>query len=422
LRASCEKVIRFDENMDINPGISHLKLGINKAIARLGGEPDHLPEPSKDAILSVLRTPEDPPKYFPAMIAWVADQVANLVDNGTPPGEIVILAPFMPDVLRFALSNQLDTRGIPNKSHRPSRPLRDEPATQTMLTLAAITFRSWGLLPKRINLALALMKAIDGLDLVRSQLLSAYVYKPDSEDPRLNPFESIPASKRERITYSVGERYENLREWLNAYEQGERLPLDFFMNRLFGEVLSQPGYGFHNDLNSGNTIANLIESIQKFRWAVDVSDSFDPSSLGKEYLQMVQDGVIAAQYTYDLKEHDQDAVFLAPAYTFLINNQPVDIQFWLDIGSSSWYQRLEQPLTQPYVLSRGWKEGELWTAENEIQAANQTLQRLSIGLLNRCRKYLYLGMSELDVRGYENRGLLVRIFQSALQNAVKGGK
>ena len=422
LRTSCEKVIRFDENMVNNPGISHLKLGINKAITRLDGEPDHLPEPSKDAILSVLRTPEDPPKYFPAMIEWVADQVANLVDSGTPPGEIVILAPFMPDVLRFALSNQLDTRGIPNKSHRPSRPLRDEPATQTMLTMAAITFRSWGLLPKRINLAFALMKAIDGLDLVRSQLLSAYVYKPDSEDPRLNPFESIPASKRERITYSVGERYENLREWLNAYEQVESLPLDFFMNRLFGEVLSQPGYGFHNDLNGGNTIANLIESIQKFRWAVDVSDSFDPSSLGKEYLQMVQDGVIAAQYTYDFKEHDQDAVFLAPAYTFLINNQPVDIQFWLDIGSSSWYQRLEQPLTQPYVLSRGWKEGELWTAENEIQAANQTLQRLSIGLLNRCRKYLYLGMSELDVRGYENRGLLVRIFQSALQNAVKGGK
>ena len=351
-----------------------------------------------------------------------SSQVVNLVNNGTPPGGIVILAPFMPDVLRFALSNQLDKHGIPNTSHRPSRPLRDEPATQTMLTLAAITFRSWGLLPKRINLALALMKAIEGLDLVRSQLLSAYVYKPNSEDPRLNSFKSVPAPLRERITYAVGERYEKLREWLNAYEQEEVLPLDFFMNRLFGEVLSQPGYGFNNDMNSGNTIANLIESIQKFRWAVDVSASVDPSSLGREYLHMVQDGVIAAQYTYDLKEHDQDAVFLAPAYTFLIKNQPVDIQFWLDIGSSSWYQRLDQPLTQPYVLSRGWKEGELWTAENEIHAANQTLQRLSIGLLNRCRKCLYLGMSELDVRGYENRGLLVRIFQSALQNAVKRGK
>jgi hypothetical protein len=422
LRSSCNQVIQFEENLVTNSGISHLKIGIKKAVARLGGEPINLPEPSKEEILSALQTPEEPPKYFPAMIAWVADQVESLVKDGTPPGEIVILAPFMPDVLRFALSNQLNQHGIPNTSHRPSRPLRDEPATQTMLTLAAITYRSWNMLPKRINLALALMKAIDGLDLVRSQLLTAYVYLPDSEDPRLKRFEMVPASVRERITYAVGERYENLREWLNSYEQEESLPLDFFMNRLFGEVLSQPGYGFNKDMNSGNTIANLIESIQKFRWAVGVSAVVEPTSLGKEYLQMVQDGVIAAQYAYDLKERDQNAVFLAPAYTFLIKNQPVDIQFWLDIGSSSWYQRLDQPLTHPYVLSRGWKQGDIWTAENEIYAANQTLQRLSIGLLSRCRKSLYLGMSELDVRGYENRGLLVRIFQSALQNAVKRGK
>jgi len=29
-------------------------------------------------------------------------------------------------------------------------------------------------------------------------------------------------------------------------------------------------------------------------------------------------------------------------------------------------------------------------------------------------------MSELDVRGYENRGLLIRIFQQVLQQAQKG--
>jgi hypothetical protein len=65
--------------------------------------------------------------------------------------------------------------------------------------------------------------------------------------------------------------------------------------------------------------------------------------------------------------------------------------------------------------------GEVWTAENEIRVANQVLERLTIGLLNRCRKKLYLGMSELDVRGFENRGLLVRIFQSVLQNQTGRG-
>ena len=33
-------------------------------------------------------------------------------------------------------------------------------------------------------------------------------------------------------------------------------------------------------------------------------------------------------------------------------NRPVTVQFWLDVGSSGWYERLDQPLTHPQVLSR----------------------------------------------------------------------
>jgi hypothetical protein len=325
----------------------------------------------------------------------------------------------MPDVLRFALANQLDQLGIPNQSHRPSRPLRDEPATQTMLTLAALATPAWEMPPKRINLAFALMQAVQGMDLVRSQLLTAYLYKPQGHDFPLQPFETLTPDIRDRITYRVGERYERLRLWLENAMQEDEQPLDFFLNRLFGEVLSQPGFGFHQDMDGGNIIASLIESIQKFRWAVGTPLSAYPFSIGKEYIQMVQDGVIAAQYLHTWQSENKDAVFLSPAYTFLIKNQPVDIQFWLDIGSPSWYQRLDQPLTQPYVLSRHWQKGNVWTAENEMDAALETLKRLSIGLLNRCRKKVFIGMSELDVRGYENRGLLVRIFQHILQSAYR---
>jgi hypothetical protein len=105
-----------------------------------------------------------------------------------------------------------------------------------------------------------------------------------------------------------------------------------------------------------------------------------------------------------------------------MSNRPVDIQFWLDIGSPSWYQRLDQPLTHPYILSRGWQQGDLWDAEDELKASYQSLERLSIGLLKRCREKVYLGMSELDVRGFENRGLLIRIIQNVLQRAQRGTK
>ncbi len=52
---------------------------------------------------------------------------------------------------------------------------------------------------------------------------------------------------------------------------------------------------------------------------------------------------------------------LAPAYTFLMSNRPVDYQFWLDVGSRGWFERLYQPLTHPYVLSREWPAGQSWT-------------------------------------------------------------
>jgi hypothetical protein len=420
LRKSCDIHLRFEHNLISDTGITHLKQGITNTIARLNGNQPVGPNPSFDVIQSVLETPEGRPKYFPAMVQWVAEKVAGLIDQRTPPEEIVILAPFMPDVLQFSLSHQLNTLGIPNRTHRPSRALRDEAATQTLLTLARTAFPDWDLLPKPINLAYALMHAITGLDLVRAQLLTLHIYNETFEGFALKPFAQVPADLRERITYQVGERYNRLRTWLEGAKQEEMGHLDFFLNRLFGEVLSQPGFRFHDDLESGSTIANLVESIQKFRWVVGDPLSKDGMAVGREYVQMVQDGVIAAQYVHDWQRQEGKAVLLLPAYTFLISNQPVDIQFWLDIGSPSWYQRLDQPLTQPYVLNRNWQKGEVWDAEDELSASHDTLRRISLGLLNRCRKKLFIGMSELDIRGYENRGLLIRVFQHILQSAQRG--
>ncbi len=416
LSGQCDTVVEFTMNLVNAPGIIQIKSGVRHAIAQLEGKPQEN-KPDLHLLQSSLVIPQETNKYFPDMIRWVANQINILVKDGVSPGEIVVLAPFMPDVLRFGIANQLDEFGIPHFSHRPSRALRDEPATKAMLTLASTAFSAWKMLPKRINIAFALMQVIDGLDLVRAQLLTAYVYNENTEGFPLQPFDAAPIDIRDRITYRVGARYDLLQNWLKTSHISESNTLDFFLSRMFGEVLSQPGFGFHNDLNSANTIANLIESIQKFRWAVGDQIPNETFSIGKEYIQMVQDGVIAAQYVRTSEELSNDAVFLSPAYTFLISNHPVDVQFWLDVGSPSWYQRLEQPLTHPYVLSRHWKYGDVWDAEKELYAAQETLRRLSIGLLNRCRNKVYLGMSELDVRGYDNRGLLVRIFQHILQRA-----
>ncbi len=356
-------------------------------------------------------------RFHPQMLDWVAGQVNKLVgEEGILPEEIVILAPYMSDSLRYSLIERLDRQGIPTRSHRPSRALRDEPAAQCLLALAAVAHPDWGISPPNYDVAYALVQAIEGLDLVRGQLLADIVYHPREGRPSLTSFDRIKPEMQERITYQLGERYENLRLWLEAYSLKPLDELDYFLSRLFGEVLSQPGYGFHHMRDAGQVAANLIDSARRFRWILTESQAERALPLGQEYLQLVQQGVVAAQYIRSWRAPIEGAVFLAPAYTFLMSNRPVDIQFWLDVGGHGWAERLYQPLTQPYVLSRRWPVGAPWTDAEEFASSQEALFRLTAGLIRRCRQKVFLGLSDLGESGYEMKGPLLRAIQRVLQN------
>ncbi len=351
-------------------------------------------------------------RFYPELLEAIVAEIEGLASS-VPPSEIVILAPYLSDALRFSLMNRLEARGIPVRSHRPSRSLRDEPASQALLTLAKLAHPRWNLRPPKFDVAYALMQAIQGLDLIRAQLLTEIIYRP--RDLSLSTFDQIKPDVQERITYSIGNRYSIIRDWIAEYRNSDALPLDHFFRKLFGEVLSQPGFGYHDHFDSVRVAASLIESFKKFRQALEPVDSPDMSDLGQEYIQMLNEGVIAASYIEAWKQKNEDALLVAPAYTFLMMNRPVNVQFWLDVGSSGWHERLAQPLTHPYVLSREWAPGRIWSDVDEVEANRAALARLASGLLHRCKGRVYLGLSELGESGFEQRGDLLRAFQKVLQ-------
>jgi hypothetical protein len=414
LRGLCERVYAFDESFVTPPALNALGLRLGRALGRAAS-----PESEAQAGQPIQAGLEfERHTYYPQMLDWVAGQVAGLVhEQGAPPGEIVILAPFLSDSLRFALSNRLEALSVPVRSHRPSRSLREEPVTQCLLTLACLAHPEWGLAPSRFDFAYALLEAIEGMDLVRAQLLAEIVYRVREGAASLSPFERIEAPLQERITYLFGERYERLRAWIEQYRAGEAQAFDHFLALIFGELLSQPGFGFHHSFAAGEVTANLIESVRKFRQAVGETLDALQAPLGREYLHMVQDGVIAAQYIRSWQAPLEDAVLIAPAYTFLMQNRPVDFQFWLDAGSRSWFERIEQPLTHPYVLSRAWTSGAAWTDFDEEESNQESLYRLALGLLRRCRVGVRLGLSQWNEQGYESRGPLLRAIDRALRYA-----
>lgn len=356
----------------------------------------------------------EPRHYHPEMLDWVADEIESLVHGeGLPPSEIVVLAPYLSDALRFSLAHRLAQREIPTRSHRPSRALRDEPATQALLTLAALAHPRWRVTPTRYDVTHALVQAIAELDLVRAQLLAEVLYRTRQGTGELAAFEGVNPDMQQRVTYVLGNRYEALRDWLFRYSLDEPAPLDHFLARLFGELLSQPGFGFHRDVEAARVAATLIESVRKFRWiAPDLDEGI---ALGQEYLRMVERGVIAAQYVWRWRPPDEDAVLLAPAYTFLLNNRPVEVQFWLNVGGRGWWERLYQPLTHPHVLSRRWPMGKPWTDDDEFALRQRTLRHLALGLVRRCRRAVYLGLSELGEQGFEQDGALLRALQRVLR-------
>jgi hypothetical protein len=379
-------------------------------------------------------------RFHPQMLDWVAGKIAELVhEKGVAPGEIVVIGPVLSDALRFSLSERLGRLGVPSRSHRPSRALREEPATRCLLTLAALAHPEWDHAPLQADVVDALTLAIESLDPVRAQLLASIVYRPGSSGPSetgfpLTPFGDLKASVQERIGYDAGNRYDALRSWLEghaqtgappAQETGRRRkrgakdpkpPLDHLFSRLFGEVLSQPGYGLHEDMQAGRIVAQLIDSARSFRQVVDRPSLAPSHAIGLEYVRMVERGVIAAQYIPAWRaEEEEDAVLLAPIYTFLLRNRPVDYQFWLNVGGSRWWDRLYQPLTHPYVLTPHWRPGDLWTDADEEETRTETLHQVVQGLVRRCRVRIYLGINELGEHGFEQRGRLLQAIQGSLR-------
>ncbi len=421
LKELCEEQVEFEGSFVMPEPLEDFALRLGDALLRRTPRPGFENEGSHNYRQALGFEVH---QYYPQMIDWVAQQIVRLVrDESVTPKDIVVLAPYLTDALRFSLTERLEREAIPVRSHRPSRALREEPATHCLLTLAALAHPHWAqgqggvYLPSRHDVAYALLLSIEDLDLVRAQLLSEIVYRVRDGIPVLTSFDQLRGEMQERITYVLGQRYENLRAWIQEYASGPALELDHFLSRLFGELLSQPGYRFHSNYDAGEVAANLVDSARDFRWAIGRNLPEDGKAIGQEYVEMVQDGVVAAQYVRSWQLQPEDAVLLAPAYTFLMNNRPVKIQFWLDIGSRGWFERLYQPLTHPYVLSRGWPANTPWTDREELEANQQALYRLTLGLLRRCREALYFGLSDLNEQGYEQQGPLLKAVNRVLRSA-----
>lgn len=407
LRDECNEVIPITGSQLVPSGLLRVQRSLSAAIFR---EDTHPPANLRHWLV------ESHAPFYPELVNGVCVEVQRLVsEENVPPGSIVILSPFLSDSLHFTVSSSLDEFNIPNHTLRPSRSLRDEPAVQCIFTLAILAHPNWGLQVNRPDLATAFLMAVDGLDPVRADL-AVRILMRGAASQDFSGFDQVNIDKQQRITFSLGNRIEELRSWIMEYRERAPDTLDVFISRLFGEILSREGFRFHRDFNAAAVTARLVESIQKFRRAVNIKDFPGPGDFETEYIRMIQSGILAAQSIPAWEDLDADSVLIAPAHTYLMSNRPVRIQFWLDIGSRGWSERLFQPLTHPVVLSRSWSNNQKWTDQHERDYSQQSLDRLISGLIRRCSQRIYACAVGVDEQGNEQRGDLILAISSLLRS------
>ena len=400
LKATCDQTVTLDEWSGAPPSLNRLRAVLVGAI--------------KDDEVEVEEVEGEELRYHvysdrlhDGMIDRAVGQIEYLVQQGAQPDDIAVISPYLSDSLHFALASRLDRAGIGHHVHRPSRTLREEPITKVLLTLAVLAHPHWKLdRPSPEAVAHMLMRLLGDADLVRAVLLTNAAYQRADEGLGLAAFEVLPADVRDRVSYMSGQAYDTLRVWLEVYLNGDDLPLDHFFSQVFGEVLSQEGFGFFKDVQAGAQVGNLVDSTRKFRQAVSGILDSETEPAGKAYVQMVQEGVVSGFYQVDWSDV-QDAVLIAPVHTFLLRNKPFAYQLWLDVGSTSWHRRIHQPLTNPYVLSKDWNPETEWTFEHEKYFETERLASIVSGLTRRCSHSIYLYVSELSMHGQEQAGELL---------------
>jgi hypothetical protein len=354
--------------------------------ARIEGGPRPASVPAAGRVRRIARRHRD------GMVAAVAGEVVRLIEEeGVEAGQIAVIAPHADGVLRFLLDEALGAAGIPCAIVRRYESLREEPEVRVSLALAALAHADWRRRPHLSDVAEALGAAL-GLDPVRARLLARAGYDAASGSLRVLEGDEVLA---ERVTPLGLEAYARLRGWLEARRSGEVLPLDLFFRRLFGEVLSRA------DLEpaSGEVFARLIASAAWFRRSAPGMGQVgaSPAAMAQGYAEMVEEGIVSAAHSTPMSAADEASVLVvAPVYTYLLEERTARYQFWLDVGSISWWEPPHQPLTNPHVLSRRWPAGGRWTDAVDFETRNRVLARLVRGLCARAADGVTLCWSEAD--------------------------
>ena len=330
------------------------------------------------------------------MFIKTAQQVIKLIKNGVQPGEIAMIAPHIDKVMEFTLEHYFESRGYKIYNLKNSKRLVDIPFAQALITLTLLTNPGWNISTDYSSLHQTISLLLD-LDPVRSSLITEEIFKNEYILPEIKSL-----SLRERIGFNTAEKYDYLKNWIEEKKK-QKLEVAHFFQLVFGELLAPLSPSDEDIL----ACRQMIDSVKKFKNVVESFKDFNQKELGKDFIEMIYNGTIAAEVLYQ-SEHTSDQIILATPYKFLQNPQidSVKYLFLLDISSNNWLQSIAKELSNPYIFSPQWKNEKNWDDELDQSLRKIQLVEFFQSIISKSKNGLYLNDSYLNSRGWEQEGKL----------------
>lgn len=345
------------------------------------------------------------------MLKAVAEDVRVLLETGTPPSEIALLAPSLDPFLIWQLRQEMARLGAPLEVLAGTNRLVDHRVVRLFLTLAKAAHPAWNVPPARHEW-LELLEVMLGLDPIQLSSCAGKLLQEGWLAPR-------EATLGLDWPESAHRAYHHLCDWLNLTLSTPPRPIDRFFRHAFAELWAPlaprhlaPERWLEAELQAQEVdqLNQLIEAAEQFRRLVGGLEDLDEMALGRRFLGYLLGGTLAER-PFRRPGARRPAVTLATASKYAEDGAPVAFQFWLDAGATSWWKSDARELTNPRVLARHWPGGP-YTPEHDEADANAKLGRILWTNCLKVRRGLRWYASLVDAEGREQTGELPHVMST----------
>ncbi|MCP5100369.1 MAG: hypothetical protein GY943_32870 [Chloroflexi bacterium] len=400
------KSFKFEERFTTSPSLTHLANLVENHLM-------HTSNVTETAVEGIVGRVNG--RYRREMVANLMPVLQQLInEDGIPPYEIAIIAPYLDGALRYMLNQAMKEAGLPFFLLRRRSSPRDEPRVRAWLTWLALAHPDWDVSPSRFDVAEALTLTLHGLDPARAELLAEWLYRPETS--ALLPSDHLPDRILPRIGGDLVMLVDELRIWLG--EVNGRFPLDTFLHKLFTELLSQRRFQPEPDLAGASVCDWLVQSAGRLRRSASSIGLNTPAEIGTAFINGINNGLVTANPPELGDPPDPDGIMISTIYGYLLAGGPVRVQVWLETAATGWWDIPNQPLSNAFVLAQSYDPDKRWTVEDDFAIRNQLLSRIIRGLTARCLDGIIVANSDLDRRGLRQDGPLWRALQPIISESL----